>query len=364
MVFTALFVVVLIAMVAFTVDVGYLLVARTDLQRAADAAAHAAVLEFRSEDSPSDVIPNVRNTARQYVEDNKILNLTATVTTNANNDLNGDIVVGRIDSENPRNAMTFGDTDDYNAVRVRIRRTAERNGEVPLFFARVFGHRSLALEAEATAAIFHKVGGFKVPPSGENVPFLPITIRRDFWEEGLAASNDDWAFDSVDQSISDEADGIPEVVLFPNSTGSSGNFGTLNVGISANSTSHLADKIRNGLTQADLDFHGGELALDDQGELLLTGDTGMSASIKDDLDAIAGKPVIIPLFREVDGNGDTAEFIIVEFVGVRIMAVNLSGGDKFVSAQPANVTFKGTIQAEPGLEGTSKRIYSPPIIVQ
>jgi hypothetical protein len=38
------------------------MVARTDLQRAADAAAHAAVLEFRSEDGPAVIFPSVRNT--------------------------------------------------------------------------------------------------------------------------------------------------------------------------------------------------------------------------------------------------------------------------------------------------------------
>lgn len=42
----------LLAMVAFAFDIGDLLVTQMDLQRAADAAAHAAVLERRSEISP------------------------------------------------------------------------------------------------------------------------------------------------------------------------------------------------------------------------------------------------------------------------------------------------------------------------
>jgi hypothetical protein len=45
------------------------------------------------------------------------------------------------------------------------------------------------------------------------------------------------------------------------------------------------------------------------------------------------------------------------------MAVNLTGNKKFVSVQPADVTFAGTIQSPPG-EVTSKRTYSPPVIVQ
>lgn len=361
----AFFLVVVMAMLAFAVDLGYVMVAKTDLQRAADAAAHAAVLEYRSQSAPSTVIPSVRAKARQYVTDNEILNSAASVNLNFNNaDPSGDIVVGHIDFNNPRAPMTFGDVGKFNAVRVRIRRTADKNGEVPLFFARVLGHQTLGLEAEATAAIIRNVGGFKIPGSGENVPFLPITIHEDYWEQGLAASVDDWRFDASDRTISSGSDDVPEVVLFPNDTESSGNFGTLNVGISANSTSYLSNQIRNGLSQGDLDYHGGEIALDNHGELMLTGNPGLSAGVKDDLEAIAGKPVIIPIYRDVVGNGNTANFTIVKFVGVRVMVVQLTSGTRFVSIQPANVTFKGTIQSSLGAEGTSAQIYSPPVVVQ
>ena len=364
-VLAAFFLVALMGVVAFALDIGYLMVVKTDLQRAADAAAHAAVLEYRSEGSATTVITNVRNTASQYVGDNKIVNSSATVDINMYNaDPDGDVVVGRIDFDHPANPMTYDNADEYNAVRVRIRRSADRNGEVPLFFARIFGHDALTVEAESTAAITKHVAGFKIPGSGENVPFLPITIHEDYWEDGNNNGNDNWSFDPTDDSITEESDGVREVMLFPSSPESAGNFGTVNVGTSANSTSHLADQIRNGLSQSDLDFHGGELALDTNGELLLTGDPGLSASIKDDLDAIAGKPVSIPLYRQVSDNGNNADFVIVRFVGVRIMAINLSGGQKYVSVQPANVRFKGTVQASPGFEGTSDQIYSPPMIVQ
>lgn len=361
----ALFLVIVMAMAAFAVDLGYVMVAKTDLQRAADAAAHAAVLEYRSQESSWIKLYNARSTARQYVADNPIINSSASLDWNFfNADPNGDIVVGKIDFDDPRAAMTFGDVDEYNAIRVRIRRTTDQNGDIPLFFARALGRDSLGLMAEATAAIVQNVGGFKIPPSGENVPLLPITIREEFWDQGIAAAVDDYSFDPTDQTISSGSDDVPEVVLFPNDTGSSGNFGTVNIGISANSTSHLGKQIRHGVTQADLDFHGGELALDSNGELLLSGDPGLSASVKGDLQSIAGKPVVIPIYRDVVGNGNGADFTIVKFVAVRIMAVQLTSGTKFVSVQPANVTFKGTVQSTPGLEGTSEGVYSPPVVVQ
>ena len=362
-VLTAVVMVILLAMVAFAVDIGYLLIAKSDLQRAADAAAHAAVLEYRSDAINGHVFRNVRNIASEYVQDNQVLNSTATVSLNSQNaDLDGDLVLGKIDFEYPRQPMTFGDLAEFNAVTVRIRRSTARNGEVPLFFARIFGQESLQLEAEATAAIIRNVGGFKVPPSGENVPFLPITIHEDLWSSEVAKSTDEWAWDAAEQSITEGPDDISEVVLFPNDPDASGNFGLVNVAISANSAGYIGRQIRNGLSQSDLDYYGGELALDDYGKLLLSGNTGLKTSIKDDLQAMAGEPRVIPLFREVNGDGNNSTFVIVKFVGVRVMAVDLGDGEKFVSVQPADVTFKGITQA--AMPGTSEKVYSPPVIVQ
>lgn len=363
-VLTAVCLVILLAMVAFAVDLGYILVAETDLQRAADAAAHAAVLEYRSDDNAHLKVHRARVTASQYVQDNQILNTSATVSLNHANSAEGDVVVGRIDFDRPSQPMTFGDDDECNAVRVRVRRTASRNGAVPLFFARVLGLDSAERYARATAAVIHEVGGFRVPPSGENVPLLPITIHVDFWETELRGNVDQWAYHATDQSISEEPDDIPEVVLFPNRTESSGNFGTVNIGVTANSASYLGNQIRNGISQSDLDFHGGQLALNEQGELPLSGNPGLSSSVKDDLEAIRGQTVIIPLYSQVTGSGDNAAFTIVKFVGVRVMAVDLTGGEKFVSVQPANVTFKGVVQADAGLRDTSEMVFSPPVIVQ
>lgn len=132
----------------------------------------------------------------------------------------------------------------------------------------------------------------------------------------------------------------------------------------AESTYHIAGQIRNGLSQSDLDHHGGQLALDNSGRLNLSGNPGLIASLKDDLKAIAGKPVIIPIYRSVSEDGSKANFEIVKFVAVRIVAVNLTGGSKHVSIQPAKLTFKGVIQASQGSYGTSVDIYSPPMLVQ
>jgi hypothetical protein len=350
-------------MVALAVDIGLLMIARTDVQRTADAAAHAGVLEYRASHDSSVAIANARLMSTAIAALNPVLNRNVSVSPNVANDSQGDIVVGRIDFDNPQNPMTWGDPDGYNAVRVRIRRTTGQNGEIPLFFAAILGRRSVPVEAVATAAIIKDVGGFRIPPSGENLPFLPLAISKEQWESLLSAEEtDEWSWDDITQTIQAGPDEIPEVVLFPTSTGSAGNYGTVNIGTSTNSNSHLSTQIRDGVSQADLDFHGGELKLDSNGQLTLMGNPGIDASLEDDLLSVAGQPRVIPLYETVEGPGANAEFTIVKFVGVRIMAVELQGGAKFVTIQPANITLKGVIQSPQA--GTSEQIYSPPVIVQ
>ena len=84
---------------------------------------------------------------------------------------------------------------------------------------------------------------------------------------------------------------------------------------------YMSQQILNGVNKADLDYHGGELSLQPNGRLPLGGDTGISASIKDELSAIRGRPRIIPVYREVAGNGNNAIYTVVKFVGVRIVNV-------------------------------------------
>jgi hypothetical protein len=364
-VMAALFLVIMLAMVAFVVDLGYVMVAQSELQRAADSAAQAAVLEYRRNEDPTAAITAAREIASDYVLDNPVTQTGATVDKNwENEDLEGDVVVGNFDFDS--RSMTFDDENTYNAVRVRIRRNEDRNGRIPLFFARVMGHTGIPIEAAATAVIIKDVGGLKIPGSGELVPFLPITIKLSYWEEQLANFQDERSWNPETEVVGNGSDGIPEVKLYPTNT-TSGNFGTLNVGVSENSTNHLSSVIRNGLTQADLDFHGGDLSFDSKGELALTGDTGISNGLKDDLTAILGKPVVIPLYSKVTGPGNNADYTIVKFVGVRIVRVKLEGNDKHVLVQPAEVTFKGVIASPTWSGGSSTSsylVYSPVVIVK
>jgi hypothetical protein len=159
-----------------------------------------------------------------------------------------------------------------------------------------------------------------------------------------------------------EGDGIKEVVMYPESNDSPGNFGTLNIGGSANSTAHLSEQILHGLSPEDLDYHGGELGLGDAGVLYLGGDTGISSGIEDELHAIRGQKRSLPIYREVGGEGNNAQYQIVKFVGIRVMEVQLNGKNKRLIVQPSTLAIDGAIPSE--ISGTSEFVVSPSRLVK
>ena len=99
--------------------------------------------------------------------------------------------------------------------------------------------------------------------------------------------------------------------------------------------------------------------------LYLNGDTGISAGVKDELASIIGEPKVLPVFRDVTGNGNNATYTIEDFVGVRILEVKLTGSvsKKRVIIQPATIVTSGVVGA-PGEAGVGHYIYSPAWLVR
>ena len=78
---------------------------------------------------------------------------------------------------------------------------------------------------------------------------------------------------------------------------------------------------------------------------------------------IKGQPRIIPVFDRVTGHGNKAEYTIVSFVGVRVVEVELTGKQKRVVVQRADVVVRGGIPA-PDTTETSYNIFSPVLLVR
>ena len=170
-VFTAVSFTVLIGFAALAIDVGYAYSVQAQLQRNADAAALAGAVVLTSDkmltpsyDPTSDVISEVDSYAA--------LNISGGV---APVIAGSDIIVGFInDLRDPTDRINPGATP-FNAVQVMVRREDNNNGELPLFFASIFGFSSVPLRAVAIAGVEDGFSAYR-PPSSCTSPLLPFSI--------------------------------------------------------------------------------------------------------------------------------------------------------------------------------------------
>ena len=135
-VLAALLAVVLLGMVAFAVDTGYILSNNQELQRTADAAALAACWEYGQAlaegKTPAEAVAVGRAAAAEYAGDNRVANLETQIDQNSGNSASGDLVFGQIaDLYNPDAVIETASLKDFNAVRIRVRRDNTLNGEAP-----------------------------------------------------------------------------------------------------------------------------------------------------------------------------------------------------------------------------------------
>ena len=349
----------MLAVLALTVDVGYLQMVDAELQRTADSSALSGAWElYRQKElfktSTDSAIGQAKDTSSLYARWNEVGTVTPQLTSD-------DLQVGYL--ANPTDGKAALDTSDprrFNAVRIRVRRCQEVNGMVPLFFARALGYDNQALANQATAMYLNNFKGFRTPSNGANLQILPFALDEQSWDAMLDGSgNDAWRWDEDCQKVVAGADGFREINLYPQGTGSAGNRGTVDIGLPNNSTSAISRQITDGVSPQDLDDLGKPLELDETGKLSLNGDTGMSVGVKEELEAIKGQPRIVPIFTEVAHPGNNAEYTIVQFAGVRIMDVKLTGSmsSKRVLIQPATIQIKGGVPATTAQQ--SQYIYSP-----
>lgn len=374
--------VIIFGFAALAVDLGVASVAVAECQRTADAAALAAaggLIPEAPDETPDDRADEARAEAIAFSLLNEVLHEPVVVDANWYNDPEGDVVLGRVDPTNPRNTFV-ATTVNVNAVKVRVRRDGDLNPPLPAFFSRVFGINGLPAHRYALAMIIDRVKGFR-SPGEETLNLLPFVVKKEDWEALLAGvGTDNYAYDPDTGTVSVGSDGVLELRMYPqtesNSNGNGkgkgccgggvvpGNFGTVDIGNTNNSTADLKRQILEGVSAEDLEWHGGRLELGPDGTLVLNGDTGISASIQSALEQIKGKPRVIMLYSDVSGNGNNAMFTIVKFVGVRVMDVDLTGSmsDKHVTVQPAPVVTTHAIASE--TEGTSYGIYSTVRLVE
>ena len=349
-VMVAVTLVVLLGCAALAVDIGYLYVARAELQRTADAAALAGAEALaRGSDTPFGehlYREDIYNQAESYALSNKVLRQGLVL------DRNTDITIGYLADPHDRSAtVQIVSLGQCNAVQVTARRTANNGGEISLFFAPLWGINSSAVGATAIAVLDDRFYAYAPKPIG-GVGAVPLAVDEQLWNDQIVAGNgeDQHSFDRVTGNVSASLDSVPEIKLFPTkvdpSTGEegAGNFGVLHIG-PGSGTSTIVEQITNGVSADDFTDLTGEPMIKFYDQISaepitygsvsydILGNPGIKSSMEDALQAKIGKKVAVFLYNSASGSGGNTVFSVTGMRFVRVMTVDLHGENKAIVIQ-------------------------------
>ena len=346
-VLTAVLVLPLLGMLAFSIDVGFLLKKRAELQRAADAAALAAVVDLVPDPYGNQDLDKVRATVRQYAADN-ITDISGFTV------LDSDITIGRYDPETVYTNFTILDDGIFDTVRVTLRRDSAANSPIPLLFGRVFGILDSEVSATGTAVLQ------KASILRPGIGVLPFSLPKTVWD---SKTDKDPAWSIYGDGRMD--DGLGNEIP--------GNWGTLDIGTSSNSTSDINDQILNGLQQSHLDELHAEGRLQDRTLIdsrvsyNLNGDTGLSGGIKQSLYEVFGEPKLIPIYESAWGSGGGLEFNVVGWGVVYVEDAVFQGTNNTYVSIKKSYTYSGFLRPNRDLsvtEGVIEGAYTSPVLVE
>jgi hypothetical protein len=361
--------IMIFAFVAFTVDIGWLTVTKTQLQNAADASALGSDMNLIKGFGPgatmstAQVTTTAQNVAVTVAAANKAGDINSVYCNGSR-----DVQLGQYQWNGTSWTMNWGVTP-YNMSRVTLHRDIAGTGgdrPLPLFFAPVLGDKTANVEATATAAMLPGIGFKLSSGSSFNAGILPIALDVGTWNALMAGvGSDSYTYNPATGAVTSGADGILEVDLYPSGSAlmPPGNRGTVDIGINNNSTSTLVSQILYGVTPAQLAPYGGQLIFSNT-NLQLDGNPGLSAALQNALNQIIGQPRAIPIFTQVSGNGANAVYTVIKFVGVRVLNAKLSGSpsQKHVTIQPAPFTDPSVIPGNVPL--TNDSILAPVQLIQ
>jgi Flp pilus assembly protein TadG len=355
--------IILVALLAFALDIGYVCRVQAELQNAADAAAlcgaHEALLAAARNDADTSALASstilaAQQAAQQIGGTNQAGGLALTLPT-------ADVVVGYAQNPGPQDIEAWHTGDAVpNCVQVTARRDATANGSLPLIFGPILGKNYSDLRATATAAFQpgrFRVTGFKSTAGGQNAGLLPITISIDTWNHfingGLSPDgnrHDDYTLEMVlpnstvqpPSNVGTGGDDTPELVGVYPSPAAPGDFGLVQFNPNApQATGYTSNWILNGPSPADLAaFSPQGLQATPANPLTLQAGTGWKSSLVADFQSIVGQPRAIPLYSSNSGTGENGQFQIVGFAGVTI--VHASG-----SGSKVNIVFQPSILIDP-----------------
>lgn len=349
----------LLAMVAFSVDTGYICLVKAELQNAADAAALAGASQLLVPDfpgielssAPSNAVADARNEAKRYAKYNYGGNVALDL-------LDSDIDVSYQSAYGTSIVPESPSASYPNTVQVTLRRDKTANKPLSLFFAPVLGVSEWNGTATATAMVRNKlqnITGFESWPGGPNATLLPITVNVNTWNNFLKTgispdgkryddfkvrvplNTSDW---NSNVSPSGTSDGTPEVKgVYPDRT-TPGNWGLIRLDPTASPSADNAERwVLKGPTPAELSKFGPDgMQATASKPLTVPAGPGLKSSLVPDFEAIIGQPRSIPLYTTYsDKGGSNTTYEIVGFAGVVVVNAVGRGNSIEITFQPAIV---------------------------
>jgi Flp pilus assembly protein TadG len=398
---TAILLVPLLGMVAFAVDVGWIVLAQSDLQNAADSAALAGASQlmngFVMYNLPNQTTnqPSILSTAESGAKASakQFAGLNAAGGVSSLTLLDSDIQFGYTDANGAYTAYGVG-SPYPNTVKVTVRRDGTANTALGLFFGPVLGLSSVNLTATASGTIYAaSVNGFQNTPN-LNAKVLPMTYDIANWNSFLANGKNPDGNSTVD------ANGNPTLQTYP-SIKDNGNFGMFSLTDSTTGSSVISDWISNGMTQSDLQkintaSAGDQVPLlpltqhsqtilpsqstDGLGSWNWSGNPGLKTSDVHTLSNYVGDTYLLPLFKALNsdpanytagnGQGSNYYFNTVEFVSVQIVSTDNSTVILQPTAMllnPSTINLSNVVPAGTGSGSsstTNATTFAPPKLTQ
>ena len=344
-IFLCFLMVPLFGLMALSVDYGFLLYTRADLQRAADQAVLAAVRDLLPRDNGTQDIAKTKQTVHQYVASNMGEGFEV---------LDSDIEIGRYDPDKIYSSVEILSSGTFDTVRVTVRNDSFANQSISLYFARLFGKNDANVSAVSTAIL--QRARYLEPGVG----VFPFAMEQKAWDK---VDQGDTARIYGDGGLEDEnGQKIP------------GNWGTVDIGPQSNSTADLKEQILNGLSQNDL------LSLHQQGAtpepdridsqqnpLNLNGDTGLSAGIKDAVEQVEGTKKLVPIYKKSTGHGGNLNFEVVGWGVVEVVDSYFQGNNNTYIEVRKSTMYSKNMTANSDLSDLSQSIegaFTSPVLVQ
>jgi hypothetical protein len=379
---------VLMAVLAFTVNLEMMASVQLELRCGADAAADAAAATLVSDDllrGNAALLPallaQAEQAALQFADANPPAGLTGALQLNPTDQGGGDLLFGTLDHPGATTFQLAGNlTDPTNQALVNINavqavpRLMQQRGNAPLLFlGPLLGQSRVEMAASAAVMLDRDVIGFQ-PVTSQPLPLAPLALLQDLsgtntlswsYQVEQQKGTDDFTYNPATKQFSSGPDQLYEfdaVLALDSSQLPAANAALLFIG--QTTVAGLIQQLGNGVSAADLTHFGVPLILDATNRLDVTAQAvGPAAGSTDLTNLVAqlnalsasAQARIWPLYTETAGTSAT----LCGFVAARV--VNVSAP---VGSGPLSFCLQQTMMSTPAAvtDYTRRGVNSTPIV--